>query len=103
MIKNGGTVEKIVVTNSGPLTGTVSIDGAKNAALPIIAASLLGTEPIILENVPKLSDIEVILEVLKSLGAKVEFLEKNTVQIDSSNLTGYEAPMELMNRMRASF
>ncbi|MFY9548939.1 MAG: UDP-N-acetylglucosamine 1-carboxyvinyltransferase, partial [Miniphocaeibacter sp.] len=96
-------MEKIVVTNSGPLTGTVSIDGAKNAALPIIAASLLGTEPIILENVPKLSDIEVILEVLKSLGAKVEFLEKNTVQIDSSNLTGYEAPMELMNRMRASF
>lgn len=96
-------MEKIVVSNSGPLVGSVSIDGAKNAALPIIAASLLGTEPITLSNVPKLSDIEVILEVLKSLGAKVEYIDKNTVMIDSSNLTGTEAPMELMNRMRASF
>ena len=96
-------MEKIVVSNSGPLNGSVYIDGAKNAALPIIAASLLGTEPIILDNVPKLSDIEVILEVLESLGAKVKYLEKNKVEIDSSNLTGYEAPMELMNRMRASF
>lgn len=96
-------MEKIVVSNSGPLTGSVSIDGAKNAALPIIAASLLGTEPITLNNVPKLSDIEVILEVLQSLGAKVEYLDKNSVTIDSSNLSGTEAPMELMNRMRASF
>ncbi|WP_100065471.1 UDP-N-acetylglucosamine 1-carboxyvinyltransferase [Miniphocaeibacter massiliensis] len=96
-------MEKIVVSNSGQLKGSVYIDGAKNAALPIIAASLLGTEPIILNNVPKLSDIEVILEVLQSLGAKIEHLDKNSVKIDSSNLNGYEAPRDLMNRMRASF
>ena len=96
-------MEKIVVTNSGPLNGAVTVDGAKNAALPIIAASLLGREPIILENVPRLSDIEVILEVLESLGAKIEYLEKNTIKIDSSNLNGYKAPRDLMNKMRASF
>ncbi len=96
-------MEKIVVSNSGQLKGSVYIDGAKNAALPIIAASLLGTEPIVLNNVPKLSDIEVILEVLESLGAEVEYLDKNSVRIDSSNLNSYEAPRELMNRMRASF
>ncbi|WP_300409367.1 UDP-N-acetylglucosamine 1-carboxyvinyltransferase [Lagierella sp.] len=96
-------MEKIVVTNNGPLSGNVKVDGAKNAALPIIAASLLGTEPIILENVPKLSDINVILKVLESLGSKVEYLDENVVRIDSSKLTGHVAPMELMNRMRASF
>ena len=96
-------MEKIVVSNSGPLSGSVKVSGAKNAALPIIAASLLGTEPIILENVPKLSDINVILKVLESLGSKVKYLDENTVEIDSSNLTGHIAPMELMNRMRASF
>ncbi|MDL2311153.1 UDP-N-acetylglucosamine 1-carboxyvinyltransferase [Peptostreptococcaceae bacterium OttesenSCG-928-C18] len=96
-------MEKIVISNSGPLKGSVYIDGAKNAALPIIAASLLGTEPIVLNNVPKLSDIEVILEVLESLGAKVEYLDKSTVRIDSSNLDSYKAPRDLMNKMRASF
>ncbi len=96
-------MEKIVVTNNGPLSGNVKVDGAKNAALPIIAASLLGTEPIVLENVPKLSDISVILKVLESLGSKVEYLDENVVKIDSSKLTGHVAPMELMNRMRASF
>lgn len=96
-------MEKIVVSNSGPLSGSVKVSGAKNAALPIIAASLLGTEPIILENVPELSDINVILKVLESLGSKVKYLDENTVEIDSSNLTGHIAPMELMNRMRASF
>ncbi|MDO5018022.1 MAG: UDP-N-acetylglucosamine 1-carboxyvinyltransferase [Lagierella massiliensis] len=96
-------MERIVISNSGPLSGNVKVDGAKNAALPIIAASLLGTEPIVLENVPKLSDISVILKVLESLGSKVSYLDENTVKIDSSQLTGHIAERELMNRMRASF
>lgn len=96
-------MENILVKAAGPLKGSVKIDGAKNSALPIIAASLLGTEPIVLEGVPKLDDVEVILKVLESLGAKVKYLDEHTVDIDSSNLNGYETPYELMSKMRASF
>jgi len=63
-----------MVEQSPPLSGSVRVSGAKNSALPILAASLLGTEDIILEDVPRLKDVEVICEVLMSLGAKVEFL-----------------------------
>ncbi|NMB09056.1 MAG: UDP-N-acetylglucosamine 1-carboxyvinyltransferase, partial [Tissierellia bacterium] len=96
-------MENILVKAAGPLKGSVKIDGAKNSALPIIAASLLGTEPIVLEGVPKLDDVEVILKVLESLGAKVKYLDEHTVEIDSSKLNGYETPYELMSKMRASF
>ena len=94
---------KILVRKSAPLEGTVKIDGAKNAALPIIAASLLGTEPIVLEDVPNLVDVKIILKVLESLGAKVEFLSENRVSIDSSNINSFVTDRSLMEKMRASF
>ena len=95
--------EKIIVTSNGPLEGTVKIGGAKNSALPIIAASVLGTEPIILEDVPKLNDVGVILQVLEHLGSKVEYLDERTIRIDSSKLNSYVTPFDLMSKMRASF
>ena len=94
---------KILVRKSGPLEGTVKIDGAKNAALPIIAASLLGTEPVVLEDVPNLVDVKIILKVLESLGAKVEFLSENRVSIDSSKVNSFVTDRSLMEKMRASF
>ncbi|NMB08215.1 MAG: UDP-N-acetylglucosamine 1-carboxyvinyltransferase [Tissierellia bacterium] len=96
-------MEKIMVEKSPPLRGNVRVSGAKNSALPILAASLLGTEDIILEDVPRLKDVEVICEVLTSLGAKVEFLDRETIKINSSNIKNYETPYELMSKMRASF
>jgi len=96
-------LEKIMVEKSPPLRGNVRVSGAKNSALPILAASLLGTEDIILEDVPRLKDVEVICEVLTSLGAKVEFLDRETIKINSSNIKNYETPYELMSKMRASF
>ncbi len=92
-----------MVRKSDPLKGHVKIDGAKNSALPIIAASLLGTEDIILEDVPALADVKVILQVLKELGAVIEYLDENTVKINSANLSSYQTPYELMSKMRASF
>ncbi len=92
-----------MVEKSPPLRGNVRISGAKNSALPILAASLLGTEDIILEDVPKLKDVEVICEVLSSLGAKVEFLDKGIIKINSKDINNYETPYELMSKMRASF
>ncbi|MDU5923185.1 MAG: UDP-N-acetylglucosamine 1-carboxyvinyltransferase, partial [Finegoldia magna] len=96
-------MEVIQVKKSLNLKGEVKIDGAKNSALPIIAASLLGTEPIILEDVPKLKDVSIILKVLEELGSKVTYLDKNKVEIDSSNVNNSVTPHELMNKMRASF
>ena len=94
---------KILVRKSAPLEGTVKIDGAKNAALPIIAASLLGTEPIVLEDVPNLVDVKIILKVLENLGAKVKFLSENRVSIDSSKINSFVTDRSLMEKMRASF
>ena len=95
-------MEIIVVEKSPPLKGNVRINGAKNSALPIIAASLLGTEDIILEDVPNLRDVGIICEVLRSLGSEVEFLDKRTIKINSKNLNNHITRYELMNKMRAS-
>ena len=96
-------MEYIRVRNRGPLKGSVTISGAKNAALPILAASLLGTEEIILEQVPPLKDVEVMIEVLRALDVEVEYLDKETIRIDASKVTKTVTPGALMNRMRASF
>lgn len=96
-------VSKLLVEKSPPLRGKVRISGAKNSTLPIIAASLLGTEDIILRDVPKLKDVDVICEVLMSLGAEVEFLDEHVLRINSKNINKYETPYELMSKMRASF
>ena len=96
-------MEKIVVRQSNPLTGKVKISGSKNSALPIIAACLLGTEPIILEEVPKLKDVEIILKVLESLGTKIEYIDEGVIKIDSSKINSYITTYDLMSKMRASF
>ena len=95
--------ELLVINGSGPLCGEVSISGAKNSALPILAACILGTEEIILDGVPALKDVEIMIEVLRHLGAKVDYLDKDTVRIDSSNINTCETPYDLMDKMRASF
>ncbi|MCR2044708.1 UDP-N-acetylglucosamine 1-carboxyvinyltransferase [Anaerosalibacter massiliensis] len=96
-------MSKIVVEKSPPLKGTVRVSGAKNSALPILAASLLGTEDIVLEDVPSLRDVDVICEVLASLGSEVERYENGKIKINSANLNKHETPYELMSKMRASF
>lgn len=88
---------------SPALKGRVRISGAKNAALPILAACLLGTEDIYLEEVPELQDVHIMCELLESLGSTVEKLGKGKLKINSSGLHEYRTPFELMNKMRASF
>lgn len=96
-------MEKLVVNGGKRLEGKVKISGAKNAVLPIIAASLLGTTPSILEEVPDLEDVRTISEVLGHLGVKVSYRNNNILDIDSSKITSCEAPYELVRKMRASF
>ena len=97
-------MEKLIVKGGNRLVGTVKSSGAKNAVLPIIAASILGTTPSRLDEVPMLEDVHTISEVLKCLGMKVKCQpEANVLDIDSTEITSYEAPYELVRTMRASF
>lgn len=97
-------MEKLIVKGGNRLVGEVKTSGAKNAVLPIIAASILGTTPSHLDEVPMLEDVHTISEVLKCLGLAVKCSpEKNVLDIDSTEITSYEAPYELVRTMRASF
>ena len=95
-------MKKIRVKKSAPLNGTVKIDGAKNAVLPIIASTLLAKGKSVLHNVPDLTDVHNICNLLKHLGATTNF-ENGTLTIDATDLTTIEAPYELVSKMRASF
>jgi len=95
-------LEKIIVRGGRRLNGTVQVEGAKNAVLPVIAASLLASEDkSIISNVPTLSDVYTINEVLRHLGADVHF-ENNQVIVDASKELSTEAPFEYVRKMRAS-
>lgn len=96
-------MSKIIVEKSPALKGNVRVSGAKNAALPILAASLLSTDTCVLKDVPDLEDVRVISQVLEILGAKVEKTGEDELSINSANINNVEAPYELMSKMRASF
>lgn len=93
--------EVIVARGCTHLSGIVRVSGAKNSALKLIAASLLGQGRTVLHNVPNISDIDIMIEVLRSLGATVE-RDDHTVAIDTTDATGFETPYELVSKMRAS-
>ena len=94
-------MEKLKVTGGCRLNGEVKASGAKNAALPILAASLLTADDLILSNVPHLSDIRTMGKLLSGLGMKVE-RENETVTLNAKSLTTLTAPYELVKTMRAS-
>lgn len=96
---------KIIVSGGLPLEGKVTISGAKNAVLPIIVAALLAEETCVIQDVPRLADVEIICDVLSELGAQIKLELKNSaynVEINCSQLNNYEATYEYVNKMRAS-
>ncbi|MED3623887.1 UDP-N-acetylglucosamine 1-carboxyvinyltransferase [Neobacillus thermocopriae] len=95
-------MEKIIVRGGKRLYGTVKVEGAKNAVLPVIAATLLASDgKSVIRDVPTLSDVYTINEVLRHLNADVQF-ENNTVIVDASRVLKEEAPFEYVRKMRAS-
>lgn len=94
--------EKLIILGGNKLQGTVKIDGAKNSALSIMAATLLTKDVCILRNVPRLTDVDIMAKVIKKLGVSVEWKENNSLYIDSDNFNNYEAPYELVKMMRGS-
>ena len=95
-------MDKFRVYGQSRLSGSVNISGAKNAALPILFAAILATEPVKLTNVPELKDIETTLNILRQLGVIANRDETGAVLLDASNINHFTAPYEVVKTMRAS-
>lgn len=95
-------MEQIIINGGRPLYGDVSVNGMKNAALPVICACALNEEACIIDNIPPVNDIEILLEILASMGAEVTRLTKNSVEINCKNLVPCTSPSELAVKLRGS-
>jgi UDP-N-acetylglucosamine 1-carboxyvinyltransferase len=95
-------LDKIVIEGGCRLQGEVAVSGAKNAALPLIAASLLTEEEVFLENVPQLGDVRTMLRLLIRMGVKAETPDPHSVSLRAEGLNAWEAPYEMVKTMRAS-
>ncbi|MGR8981302.1 MAG: UDP-N-acetylglucosamine 1-carboxyvinyltransferase [Gammaproteobacteria bacterium] len=95
-------MDKLIITGGARLSGELRISGAKNAALPILAATLLSDKPVSVGNIPHLHDITTTMELLGRMGVNLLVDEKMNIEVDSSNIHNFEAPYELVRTMRAS-
>src|SRR3954454_10575639 len=96
-------MEKFVIEGGNPLSGTIVPAGNKNAALPALAAALLTEEDVVLRNIPRIRDVEAMLDLLRNLGVTVEWLDDNVVQLCAADAHPEGLDPELCNRIRASF
>jgi UDP-N-acetylglucosamine 1-carboxyvinyltransferase len=95
-------MDKLIITGGNKLEGELRISGAKNAALPILAATLLSQTPVTVGNIPHLHDITTTMELLGRMGVQLLVDEKMNIEVDCTSITSYEAPYELVRTMRAS-
>jgi UDP-N-acetylglucosamine 1-carboxyvinyltransferase len=95
-------VDKLLIRGGRTLNGTIDVSGAKNAALPVLAGTLLSPEPVTISNVPQLKDVATTIMLLQSMGVKATFDEKLNVEVDASEVDRPVAPYDLVKTMRAS-
>ncbi|MBR5305824.1 MAG: UDP-N-acetylglucosamine 1-carboxyvinyltransferase [Oscillospiraceae bacterium] len=96
-------MEKYIISGGSPLRGEVTISGFKNAAVAILPATVLANDVCVLENVPDISDIRAEINILRELGAKVQWIGPTSLEIDTSSINITEVPLELGKKMRASY
>lgn len=96
-------MEQLIINGGKKLFGTVSVSGAKNAALAIIPASILCKSVCVVENVPCVNDIVVLIDAMKELGVKVDYLDEHTIRIDSTKVNTNRVDYEHINKIRASY
>ena len=96
-------MDKFIIEGNTKLNGIVTISGAKNAAIALLPAALLIDGITTIENVPNISDVNICCEILNSLGAKVEWVSQNSLQINAKNLHCTQAPLEMTSQFRASY
>ncbi|MGZ4391389.1 MAG: UDP-N-acetylglucosamine 1-carboxyvinyltransferase, partial [Gaiellaceae bacterium] len=99
----GRAAESFVIEGGRPLQGRIRASGNKNGALPILAACLLTAEQVLLHNVPRIVDVETMIELLNDIGVEAEWVGPNDVQVHAAAVLKYELDQELCSRMRASF
>ncbi len=95
-------MDRLIISGGCCLNGDIRISGAKNAALPIVIASLLTREPVAISNVPHLRDVTTTMELLGSMGVTLIIDERMGVEVDASTISNFDAPYELVKTMRAS-
>ena len=95
-------MDKFVINGGKPLRGSVEISGAKNAAVAIVAGTILSDGPCVLENVPEISDISICIRILYEMGASIRHINKNSVEIDTRGIKDPVVPYEMARLMRAS-
>ncbi|NKB47377.1 MAG: UDP-N-acetylglucosamine 1-carboxyvinyltransferase, partial [Legionellales bacterium] len=95
-------MDKLIIEGGYPLQGEITISGAKNAALPILAASLLASEPVLISNVPHLRDVVTMIELLGQLGMSVILNDRMEIELNAAGVHSVDAPYELVKTMRAS-
>ena len=96
-------MENFVISGSRELFGEVNISGAKNAAVAIIPAAILAGDKVRIENIPQISDVQLIIEILDSMGATVKLINSDTIEIDTTNLSYQSVPYEMTSHFRASY
>ncbi len=96
-------MEKFVITGGNPLTGEVSVSGAKNAVVAILPATILAEDVCRIENIPNISDVSSMIKILSIMGAHIRFINKNTIEIDTRHINSYVVEYELSKQLRASY
>jgi UDP-N-acetylglucosamine 1-carboxyvinyltransferase len=95
-------MDRLLIKGGAALSGTINVSGAKNAALPVLAGTLLASEPVVVRNVPQLKDVATTITLLQSMGVQVTFDDKLNVEVDAREVGNRLAPYELVKTMRAS-
>ena len=103
LLSRGVVVEQYVIKGGNPLVGEVEIGGAKNAALGILAASVMTSEPVIIENLPDVRDTNVLIQAMESIGTIVERIDRHTVRINASSISDYTIDDGYIKKIRASY
>lgn len=94
--------EKLIIKEGSKVSGSINVRGSKNAAAPIIASTLLSSEPSVLENIPLIDDIKKLLQVIKNMGGEVDFLEERKIKINPENIDPNKLDFNLLTKMRIS-
>ena len=96
-------MEQYVIKGGSPLVGEVEVGGAKNAALAILTAAVMTDEPVMIDNIPDVSDINVLLEAISVIGATVERIDRHTVRINGATIGSVSVDYEFIKKIRASY
>ncbi len=99
----GRAAESFAIEGGRPLSGRIQAAGNKNGALPILAACLLTSRPVVLRNVPRIVDVDTMIDLLNDVGADADWTAQNEVHVHAADISKYELDEELCSRMRASF